>query len=76
MRAQANQDQPEKSKEEILTLENVERALDILAELVAGPRPNLLPAFTRMEQIHADLLADDEARARARARTRARKLTR
>ncbi len=72
MRAQVFQDEREKSREDILTIENVDRALDILAALIDGPRPNLLPAYIRLEQIRDDLLANDDAMSRVRARNRSR----
>ncbi|MET1410733.1 hypothetical protein ABVF61_00595 [Roseibium sp. HPY-6] len=73
MRAHVFQHEREKSREDILTIENVDRALDILAALIDGPRPNLLPAYIRLEQIRDDLLANDDAMSRVRARNQAKK---
>jgi hypothetical protein len=57
---------------DILTLENVDAALDILDALVDGPRPNFLPAYERLEKIREQRLAKDGAMAWTRARNRER----
>jgi hypothetical protein len=59
---------PAKNPKPIVTVENIESCLDILAPLVDGPRPEYLSLFKRLERERAKLQDDENAMERVRRR--------
>lgn len=53
-----------------VTEADLERALDILARLIDGPRPQVLPLYLRLEAALEDMRANKDAMSRIRERNR------